>query len=73
MHAARTDDSAREVRPSWVDETTADTTCAATAAVAPVTIGAPCSITEYNSSTSGNVGASHETKLALSQTQTPYR
>jgi hypothetical protein len=40
--AARTEDSARELRPSWEDETTADMTCTATAAAAPVAAGAPC-------------------------------
>jgi hypothetical protein len=40
--AARTEDSARELRPSWEEETTAEMTCTATAAAAPVAVGAPC-------------------------------
>jgi hypothetical protein len=72
MHPARTDDSAREVRPSWVDETTADTTCAATAAVAPATVGAPCSITE--SSSTRRATSRHQTILdGHTQSQSPYR
>ncbi len=49
----RTEDSARELRPSWDDETTADTTCMATAVAAPPATGAPCASTEHNNDMNG--------------------